>query len=74
MLSSQGSLYNGQSLAHTCYCGQRSPMRTTWTNANMGRRFIGCANYGIHATCEYFEWIDPPLCRCSRDLLPRLVQ
>ncbi|XP_028118817.1 uncharacterized protein LOC114316355 [Camellia sinensis] len=61
-------------LARTCYYGQTPPVRTAWTNANIERRFIRYANYGIHVTCEYFEWIDPPLCCRSCDLLPRLVQ
>lgn len=31
--------------APMCYCGLRSPLRTSMTTANPGRRFYGCARY-----------------------------
>ncbi|XP_028055136.1 uncharacterized protein LOC114259321 [Camellia sinensis] len=56
-----------------CYCGERSPVKTSMTSRNMGRRFYGCATYGVDATCGYFEWVDPPMCQCGREVLPKMV-
>ncbi|CAI0429660.1 unnamed protein product [Linum tenue] len=52
-----------------CRCVVPAVLRTSWTDANPGRRFFGCANYrGVNA-CNYFRWIDPPL----EDNIKRLV-
>ncbi|XP_058185832.1 uncharacterized protein LOC131303059 [Rhododendron vialii] len=33
------------------------------TNANPGRRFLGCVNYEEENACNFFIWVDPPPCR-----------
>ncbi|GMP39033.1 hypothetical protein CsSME_00010033 [Camellia sinensis var. sinensis] len=43
------------------------------TSGNMGRRFYGCARYGVDVTCGYFEWVDPPMCQRGKEVLPRMV-
>ncbi|CAI0446072.1 unnamed protein product [Linum tenue] len=52
-----------------CRCAVPAVLRTSWTDANPGRRFFGCANYRGANACNYFRWIDPPL----KDNIKRLV-
>ncbi|CAI0433330.1 unnamed protein product, partial [Linum tenue] len=35
--------------------------RTSWTDANPGRRFYGCSKFGTNRACNYFRWYDPAL-------------
>ncbi|KAL2529157.1 uncharacterized protein Fot_21758 [Forsythia ovata] len=42
-----------------CMCGRNATMRTSWTENNPGRRFLGCSFYGRPDTCDYFKWVDP---------------
>ncbi|GMP74974.1 hypothetical protein CsSME_00032213 [Camellia sinensis var. sinensis] len=49
------------------------PVKTSMTSGNVGRSFYGCARYGVDATCGYFEWVDPPMCQCGREVLPKMV-
>ncbi|XP_057439961.1 uncharacterized protein LOC130731737 [Lotus japonicus] len=45
-----------------CNCGVLSPLRTSWTPDNMGRRFYGCGQYqGRERKCGFFKWHDPPM-------------
>ncbi|GMP49747.1 hypothetical protein CsSME_00016626 [Camellia sinensis var. sinensis] len=67
---SRQSMTNPQRL---CYCGERSPVKTSMTSANMGRRFYDCARYEVDATCGYFEWVDPPMCQRWEEVLPKMV-
>ncbi|GMP68527.1 hypothetical protein CsSME_00028122 [Camellia sinensis var. sinensis] len=55
------------------YCGERFPVKTSMTSGNMGRRFYGCARYGVDVTCGYFEWVNPPMCQRGREVLPKMV-
>ncbi|KAL2559507.1 uncharacterized protein Fot_04246 [Forsythia ovata] len=43
-----------------CYCGQLTILKTSWTEANPGRRFRGCKFYGRPDACDFFSWLDPP--------------
>ncbi|KAI8566008.1 hypothetical protein RHMOL_Rhmol02G0005800 [Rhododendron molle] len=45
-----------------CRCGEKAPLRTSKTNANPGRRFLGCVNYEENNACKFFIWVDPPTC------------
>ncbi|GMP55214.1 hypothetical protein CsSME_00020097 [Camellia sinensis var. sinensis] len=56
-----------------CYCGERSHVKTSMAFGNMGRRFYGCARYGVNATCGSFEWVDSPMCQCGKEMLPKMV-
>ncbi|KAB1215754.1 hypothetical protein CJ030_MR4G020416 [Morella rubra] len=58
-----------------CYCGIEAKMRTSWTEKNPGRRFFGCLRYGLvmgPRCCEFFEWVDPPKCKRSSQVIPGL--
>ncbi|KAK4433381.1 hypothetical protein Salat_1100400 [Sesamum alatum] len=55
-----------------CACGREVVMRTSWTSINPGRRFRGCP--GSQGTyCGTFEWIDPPMCLWSKEVIPSLL-
>ncbi|XP_057425474.1 uncharacterized protein LOC130718863 [Lotus japonicus] len=42
-----------------CDCGVVSPLRTSWTRENPGRRFYGCGLYqGRKRRCVFFQWHD----------------
>ncbi|KAK4427159.1 hypothetical protein Salat_1484800 [Sesamum alatum] len=61
------------SLPRNCRCGQQVFVRTSWTNRNPGRRFRGCPG-ALGSYCDCFEWIDPPMCRRSTEIIPRLLR
>ncbi|KAL2530730.1 uncharacterized protein Fot_23331 [Forsythia ovata] len=42
-----------------CMCGKNATMRTSWTENNPSRRFLGCSFYGRPDACDYFKWVDP---------------
>ncbi|KAJ9535263.1 hypothetical protein OSB04_un001639, partial [Centaurea solstitialis] len=44
-----------------CYCGDKVKVRTSWTKANPGRRFIGCPNYASGQKCKMFQFVDEEL-------------
>ncbi|GER50502.1 GRF zinc finger containing protein [Striga asiatica] len=57
----------------TCRCGGRTVIRTTWKDANPGRRFQSCLNYE-NGSCDFFDWYDPPMCRRSKMIIPGLLR
>ncbi|KAL0440661.1 UNVERIFIED_CONTAM: hypothetical protein Sradi_0005000 [Sesamum radiatum] len=55
-----------------CTCGWEVAVRTSWTSTNPGRHFRGCP--GIEGKyCGSFQWVDPPMCRRSREIIPGLL-
>ncbi|KAL0385469.1 UNVERIFIED_CONTAM: hypothetical protein Sradi_2941200 [Sesamum radiatum] len=55
-----------------CTCGREVQLRTSWTSTNPGRRFRGCpGNEGKYYTT--FQWVDPPMCRRSKEVIPGLL-
>ncbi|GJW55293.1 DNA-(apurinic or apyrimidinic site) lyase 2 [Tanacetum coccineum] len=45
-----------------CGCGQVTRCRTSWTQHNPRRRFIGCPNYlDPLLNCNFIRWVDMPL-------------
>ncbi|KAG7986794.1 hypothetical protein I3843_03G099600 [Carya illinoinensis] len=43
----------------TCWCGLKTPLKTSHTSKNPGRRFFACRNYKTgEARCEFFVWAD----------------
>ncbi|PHU23032.1 hypothetical protein BC332_08139 [Capsicum chinense] len=42
-----------------CYCYEFSPLRTSRTPSNPGRRFFGCEVPKENGGYGYFRWIDP---------------
>ncbi|XP_058198398.1 uncharacterized protein LOC131313922 [Rhododendron vialii] len=67
MSSSSNSNPNLSPNEQICFCGQRSPLRTSFTEENPGRRFVGCINYKTNCKCKFFDWIDPPTCTRGMD-------
>ncbi|KAH7858458.1 hypothetical protein Vadar_024084 [Vaccinium darrowii] len=57
-----------------CFCGERSPLRTSYTEENPGRRFLGCINYKTSRKCKHFEWVDPPMCVRGMDFGPSIIK
>ena len=43
-----------------CDCGFPSPMKTSSTPVNFGRKFYGCGKFEETGRrgCKYFEWVD----------------
>ncbi|KAK4421579.1 hypothetical protein Salat_2108500 [Sesamum alatum] len=55
-----------------CKCGHDLAISTSWTNSNPGRCFRGChGDAGMY--CGVFEWVDPPMYRRSKDVIPGLL-
>ncbi|GKE04149.1 zinc finger, GRF-type containing protein [Tanacetum coccineum] len=49
-----------------CFCGLPAVTRTSWTDTNPGRKFLGCPQIEGQR-CIYFGWLDPPM--YQRDML-----
>ncbi|KAF5472382.1 hypothetical protein F2P56_009104 [Juglans regia] len=61
MASSQSSdLVNDDIIeSPTCWCGLKTPIKTSYTKKNPGRRFFACPKYNTgDAMCEFFVWVD----------------
>ncbi|KAH7859807.1 hypothetical protein Vadar_005727 [Vaccinium darrowii] len=69
--SSATSGIPGQTL---CYCNHLGVLRTSWTDSNPGRRFIGCHKWQEAHGCGFFVWFDPPMCERSKMVIPRLLR
>ncbi|KAB1221204.1 hypothetical protein CJ030_MR2G025739 [Morella rubra] len=64
-----------QVLITRCNCGLTAPLKTSWTDANPGRRFFGCAKYDGKANqCGFFEWFDPRTCPRGMEVGPHLMK
>ncbi|XP_059455692.1 uncharacterized protein LOC132185899 [Corylus avellana] len=60
-----------------CRCGLTSPIITSTTIKNYGRRFYGCAMYDRKkkvGQCRFFQWYDEETCACGREVLPGLYK
>ncbi|KAI5347821.1 hypothetical protein L3X38_000708 [Prunus dulcis] len=55
-------------------CGNQCRLTTSWTNNNPGRRFWGCADYGVRRGCAFFEWYDPQVCERSKIVICGLLK
>ncbi|KAL2461288.1 GRF-type domain-containing protein [Abeliophyllum distichum] len=56
----------------TCRCGHVMDLKTSWTDANPGRRFFVCDQKGDRCRC--FVWYDPPICDRSKVVIPGLLR
>ncbi|GER31392.1 B3 domain-containing protein Os12g0592300 [Striga asiatica] len=56
-----------------CYCRQLAVIRTSWTSENPRRRFSFCKLYK-EGGCNFFSWIDGPMCNRSKQLINGLLQ
>ncbi|KAL1831395.1 hypothetical protein DCAR_0728807 [Daucus carota subsp. sativus] len=59
-------------MAMLCSCGMVAVQRTSWTDNNYARRFLGCV-YGAKG-CNYFRWVDPPSCPNCCHVIPGLLR
>ncbi|XP_041013231.1 uncharacterized protein LOC121256484 [Juglans microcarpa x Juglans regia] len=61
MASSQSSSLDNDFVMEspTCWCGLKTPLKTSYTKKNPGRRFFACPKYNTEdARCEFFVWAD----------------
>ncbi|OMO62967.1 Zinc finger, GRF-type [Corchorus olitorius] len=49
--------YEGEEIH--CYCDEKAPRWTSWTDENPGRRFYGCKNYKNERYCEFLTGMMP---------------
>ncbi|KAI8547505.1 hypothetical protein RHMOL_Rhmol07G0201100 [Rhododendron molle] len=49
-------------------------MRTSWTDTNPGRRFIGWQQKHEDCGCGFFVWYDPPMCGTSKMVISGLLK
>ncbi|KAK4438423.1 hypothetical protein Salat_0176600 [Sesamum alatum] len=64
---------SGDSLLKVYNCGKEAVVRTSWTNTNPGRRFRGYPG-NRSSYCGSFQWVDPPMCRRSQEIIPGLLR
>ncbi|KAL0401317.1 UNVERIFIED_CONTAM: hypothetical protein Slati_4161600 [Sesamum latifolium] len=62
-------------VVRTCFCGFEVIVRTSWTNSNPGRQFRDCPviTYVFGSYCRVFQWVDPPMCRRAKEIIPGLL-
>ncbi|KAH7843898.1 hypothetical protein Vadar_022068 [Vaccinium darrowii] len=51
-------------------CRGRRIQGISWTNRNLGRRYVKCPNI----VCDDFVWIDPAMCARSKQIIPGLLR
>ncbi|KAG8369037.1 hypothetical protein BUALT_Bualt15G0108700 [Buddleja alternifolia] len=57
-----------------CSCGTNTVMKTSWTDHNPGRPYIAYERFKQINGCNYFVWIDPPICTRARQIIPGLLR
>ncbi|XP_058740871.1 uncharacterized protein At4g04775-like [Vicia villosa] len=59
-----------------CYCGLDSPLVTSWTSQNPGRRFYGCGLYKLQGRkgCSFFDWYDEQITDRSQEVINSLLK
>ncbi|KDP35838.1 hypothetical protein JCGZ_10319 [Jatropha curcas] len=72
--SSSNQSMGGATHVTLCRCGQEAVLKTSWTETNPSRRFLGCINYGTPAYCHFLEWIDLVVHHRSRHVIIRLLR
>ncbi|XP_062083586.1 uncharacterized protein LOC133789952 [Humulus lupulus] len=53
-----------------CDCGLESVVRTSWTEANPGRRCRTCRLMKSEGGCDFFRWMDPEMAEGGRVVVP----
>ncbi|KAJ4813130.1 GRF zinc finger protein [Rhynchospora pubera] len=59
-----------------CHCNELAVLKTSWTIANPGRRFLGCPNYdGLNPgrSCGFFFWYDAPVQDRAKEVINGLL-
>ncbi|TKY75017.1 cyanogenic beta-glucosidase [Spatholobus suberectus] len=59
-----------------CYCGHEAPLRTSWTDENLGHHFRGCGHYTVDGVNGYnfFEWHDLVVHECEKKIIRALLK
>ncbi|GKA34573.1 zinc finger, GRF-type containing protein [Tanacetum coccineum] len=55
-----------------CSCGRVAVIKTSWTGSHPGRRFYACTIQG--PCCRWIDWVDPPMCPRSIQIIPGLLR
>ncbi|RAL46964.1 hypothetical protein DM860_016598 [Cuscuta australis] len=63
-----------RALVYYCRCREPVVWKTSWTDSNPGRRFVGCLNYGTPKFCQFMEWRDPEVHPRYRDVILGLLR
>lgn len=78
-----GDYYSSSSVSSTplkrgtrflCRCGVESPLVTSWTDENPGRRFYGCGRYFVRRKCNFFKWFDPEVPERQKKIIRALLK
>lgn len=59
-------------MVNICLCGRWAAKRTTWIDANVGIRFLGCVD-GENG-CGYFRLVDALFCNRSKGVIVSLLR
>jgi hypothetical protein len=59
---------------NTCWCDIESPLMTSWTYENPGRRFYGCGGFKVMRKkgCNHFEWFDEEMSFRAKEVIRSL--
>ncbi|KAK1362349.1 GRF-type domain-containing protein [Heracleum sosnowskyi] len=55
-------------MSQQCFCRNWLVEKTSWTDANSGRRFLTCAN----GNCNFFRWVEPEFDDRSNGVIDRI--
>ncbi|XP_058752912.1 uncharacterized protein LOC131639290 [Vicia villosa] len=59
-----------------CFCDLDSPLTTSWTKENPGRRFNGCGLYKLQGRkgCNFFNWYDEEMSGRAKEVILSLMK
>ncbi|KAL8484410.1 hypothetical protein ACS0TY_026906 [Phlomoides rotata] len=74
-MSDCSSFFNVSRSSVLCKCLEEARLRTSWTDANPGRRFHGCRYWTVNGGgCNFFKWSDPEMYERARTVILNLLQ
>jgi len=78
MVKYSSSSVSGSTLKHKTklvwHCGVDSPLVTSWTDENPGRRFHGCGRFFVKRKCNFFLWYDPEVPDRQKKIIRTLLR
>ncbi|XP_058774765.1 uncharacterized protein LOC131649035 [Vicia villosa] len=59
-----------------CFCDLDSPLTTSSTTGNLGRRFNGCGLFKLHGRkgCNFFSWYDVEISVRAKEVILSLMK
>ncbi|XP_058751698.1 uncharacterized protein LOC131624801 [Vicia villosa] len=59
-----------------CFCDLDSPLTTSWTTRNPGRRFNGCGLFKLQGRkgCDFFSWYDVEMSVRAKEVILSLMK